>query len=187
MKRNLKSYLMAKKIKRFILIDADVVSHFIKGGEIYSLKKIFPYEIKILDKVYKELERHTGKKTEIDNLIFQNILQLIEFPDENQEIRKEYFYIKKELFKGDGESACLAFVRYTNNIIASSNLKDIKEYCNKYTIDYLTTMDFLCQAIKIGLFDINRCDIFINNVISKGSRLPVTKMEDYTCRDHGVN
>lgn len=177
---------MGKKTKRLILIDADVVSHFIKAGEIYAIKNIFPNEIKILDKVYKELEKHAGKKIQIDNLINQNIIEIYQFPEGNQDIKKEYFYIKNKLFKGEGESACLAVVRYTNNIIASSNLKDIKHYCTMHSIDYLTTMDFLCEALKIGLFDVNRCNAFITSVISKGSILPVGKMEEYTCRQLNI-
>ncbi len=173
---------MAKRTDKLILIDADVVVHFLKAGEIHSLANIFPFEIRILDKVYKELERHKGNKVVVDNLINQNIIQIEPFPENNQEIKKEYFYIKKILFKGDGESACLAFVRYTHNIIASSNLRDIKGYCKLHNITYLTTMDFLCEALRIGLFDKQRCNEFINKVITKGSILPVIKIEDYTCR-----
>lgn len=182
MNSNLKDYPMVKRTDKIILIDADVVSHFIKGGEIYSLGNIFPFEIRILDKVYRELERHKGKRIEVDNLINQNILQIEPFPEDNPEIKKEYFYIKNKLFKGDGESACLAVVRYTRNIIASSNLRDIKEYCKLHKITYLTTMDFLCEALNIGLFDSKRCNEFINLVISKGSKLPVIRIEDYSCR-----
>ena len=172
---------MAKKNSKIILIDADVVSHFIEGGEIHSLPNIFPNKIKVLDKVYAELERFPKKKTEIDNLLNFKILELEKFPENNQEIKREYFYIKNKLFKGDGESACLAVARYSQNIIASSNLKDIKNYCNLHKVEYLTTMDFLCEAMKKGLFDIDRCNTFIKLVLSKNGKLPVTKMEDYHC------
>jgi hypothetical protein len=47
------------------------------------------------------------------------------------------------MFKGDGESACIAYVRYSNDIIGSSNLSDVKNYCNLHSIDLLTTMDFV--------------------------------------------
>jgi predicted nucleic acid-binding protein len=91
---------MAKKNSKIILIDADVVSHFIEGGEIHSLPNIFPNKIKVLDKVYAELERFPKKKTEIDNLLNFKILELEKFPENNQEIKREYFYIKNKLFKG---------------------------------------------------------------------------------------
>lgn len=172
---------MAKKKLKVILIDADVVSHFIESGEIHSLGSIFPNKIKVLDKVYAELERFPNKKREVDNLLNFKILELEMFPENNQEIKKEYFYIKNKLFKGDGESACLAVARYSKNIIASSNLTDIKNYCNLHKVEYLTTMDFLCEALKNGIFDLIRCNQFITKVLSKNGKLPVTKMEDYKC------
>ena len=111
---------MAKK-NRIILIDADVVSHFIIGGEIYTLPNIFPYKMMILDKVYEELEDFKSKKIQIDNLINQNILSIMSFPEDNDEIKKEYYWIKNKMFKGKGESAILAVTRYTDDIVGSSN------------------------------------------------------------------
>lgn len=173
---------MAKKKGKIILIDADVVSHFIKAGEIYSLNTIFDYEIRVLDKVYNELKNNLTWKTQIDNLVNQGTLKIEPFPESNNEIKKEYFHIKKVMLKGEGESACLAYVRYTDNIIASSNLKDTKNYCSLHKIQYLTTMDFLCIALENKLFTMNRCNNFITEVLNKKGKLPVTKMEDYNCR-----
>lgn len=174
---------MAKKrIDKFILVDADVVSHFISAGEILSINAIFPYEVLVLDKVYAELERFTRKKQQVDNLINLGIVRVIPFPEDNEEIKKEYAHIKKLMFKGDGESACLAMVRYSQHILASSNLRDIKSYCEMHRLSYLTTMDFLCYALNSGLWDRARCDCFITAVLSAGSKLPVGRMNDYACR-----
>lgn len=125
-----------KKNERLILIDADVLSHFISGGQITLLPHIFPYPIKILDKVYSEISRMPGRKTEVDNLLNFKLIEQIPFPEDNPDIRKEYHYIKKKLFKGDGESACLAVVRFSKDILASSNLKDIASYCELHQITY---------------------------------------------------
>ena len=130
-----------------------------------------------------ELERFPGKKKEVANLINYNILKFMKFQDENQEIKKEFARIQKQLFKGKGESACMAVARFTGNIVASSNLKDILTYCNEHSIVYLTTMDFLCYAIKNAGWSALRCNAFINAVLKAGSKLPVTKMEDYSCRE----
>lgn len=167
---------------RIILIDADVVSHFITGGEIHNLMHIFPIPIKILDKVYAELERFKKRKTEVENLVTQKILEIIPFPEEDEEIKKEYFNIKKLQFKGDGESACMAVAKFQKHILASSNLKDTQHYCRLHGIDYLTTMDFLCEALRIGMFSEERCDRFISAVLTAKSKLPVVKMKDYPCR-----
>ena len=171
-----------KKDERIILIDADVVSHFISAGEMISIKAIFDIEVYILNKVYDELQKFPKRKLEVDNLLTLGIVKLLPFPEESEQIKKEYTYIKKNLFKGDGEAASLSVARFTNNILASSNLKDIAEYCKMHKIDYLTTMDFLCEAFKKGLFDISRCNSFITKVLNARSKLPVTKMEDYQCK-----
>lgn len=172
-----------KKNDKIILIDADVISHFITGGQITLLPKIFPNPIKILDKVYAEISRMPGRKIEVDNLLNFKLMELIPFPDADPEIRKEYLHIKKLMFKGDGEAACLAVVRYSDNILASSNLKDIASYCKLHQITYLTTMDFLCQALKNGLMSETDCDDFIQKVLKAGSRLPVNRWADHNCRN----
>lgn len=169
------------KSEKIILIDADVVSHFITGGAIIHLPRIFPHKIKVLDKVYSELSRFPKKKMEIDNLINFKLLEIMPFPEENEVIKKEYLHIKKLMFKGDGESACLAVVRNTKDILASSNLKDIANYCKMHSIAYLTTMDFLCEAKKNGIMSELDCDSFIAKVKAFGSKLPVNKMAEYKC------
>jgi hypothetical protein len=173
---------MVKNSKKIILIDADVVSHFIYASELLNIAKIFPRnKIKILDKVYAELERWPSKKKEVNNLVEFQILEVINFPDD-PEISKEYFHLKKILFKGDGESACLAVARFSENIVSSSNLRDIKPYCELHGVLYLTTMDFLCRALRDNVFDLKRCNDFISNVLAKKGRLPVKKMSEHTCR-----
>lgn len=164
---------------RIILVDADVISHFIKAGEILYLSKIFKTPIKVLDKVYKELENWKSKKTHVDNLIEYKLIEVIPFPEKDENIKKEYFHLKKLRLLGDGESACMAVARHTDDIIGSSNLKDINEYCKLHSIDYLTTMDFLCRALECGVFDEERCD----NFLSKIDRLPVKKINKFTPRD----
>ncbi|UNY99759.1 hypothetical protein MQE36_05290 [Zhouia spongiae] len=172
------------KHENIILIDADVVSHFINAGEILLLGKIFKTPIKILDKVYSELERWPKKKTEVDNLINFNLLDVIPFPEHDTSIRKEYLYIKSVLFKGEGESACMAVARYNKNVLASNNLSDIGNYCQLHNIIYLTTADFLYRAYQTGLFTEERCNNFIKkNIKSNKNYLGINKMNDYKPRD----
>lgn len=170
-------------MNKIIIIDTDVVSHFITANEILSLTKIFPLPIKMLDKVFDELARYPKKQQFVQNLIDWKYLEVIPFPNEQMEIYREYLYIKNKLFKGDGESACMAVARFQKNILASSNLKDIGQYCKMHNVPYLTTMDFLCYALLKGIFDESRCDNFITNVLSQGSKLPVKSMKEYTCRE----
>jgi len=177
---------MVENEKKTILIDADVVSHFIYAGEAWSIKEIFPNNpILVLDKVHAELQKwpNAAVRTEISNLLSNKIIRLINFPEENEVIRKEYHWIKSMMFKGDGESACLAVARYDKKILASSNLRDTAPYCKMHKINYLTTMDFLCNAFGNKIYSKQRCDDFITAVLKSNGKLPVKSMDDYTCRD----
>lgn len=173
---------MAKIKLKDILIDSDVVSHFITGGQVLILHKIFPNKILILDKVYDELLKFNSKKSEVENLLNFGIVTKIPFPTTNQAVLREYLHIKKMMFKGDGESACLAYVKHTNDIIGSSNLKDVKSYCAMHSIELLTTMDFLCEALRKGVLSEANCGDFISRVLAAGSKLPVKKISEYSCQ-----
>lgn len=43
-------------------------------------------------------------------------------------------------------------------------------------------MDFLCQAITSEVMTEEQCDEFIATVKAKGSKLPVTKIRDFSPR-----
>lgn len=168
---------------RIILIDADVIGHFITAGEHQNINAIFPNPIYILDKVKREAAFLPSRAPIVEHLIENNHITLFPFPEDDEIIKHEYFYIKKTLDKGDGESACLAVARYSDRIIASSNLKDIKNYCVMHKIDYLATMDFLCYALLNGIWTKTRCDEFIRKVREKKQKLPCTSMDDHSCRE----
>lgn len=151
-----------------ILLDCDVIIHFIKGGSQLLLPKIFPERFVILDKVKGELDKHKSNGTQIQNFIQWSKIPIMTMPSDLN-IIKEYGLLKKTM--GEGEAACLAMARYTYDYIASSNLRDIKDYCERHAIIYMTTMDILLQAYKSGIMDEAACDTFIKEVKDKKSRL----------------
>jgi predicted nucleic acid-binding protein len=161
-----------------ILLDADVVIHFIKAGQQLLLPKVFPNRFVMLDKVHKELTIRDSKALPINNFLTWCKIPIIPIPV-NAEIVREYARLKREL--GEGEAACLAVARYTKDYVASSNLKDIYDYCNEHGIIYYTTMDLLLELYNQGIMNEAACDQFIVDVKSKGSRLinEVDKIEQY--------
>jgi predicted nucleic acid-binding protein len=172
---------MSKKDK-IILLDADVIIHFMKAQKHLLLPYIFPNnQLCVLDVVTNELLKRKSAKIQVENLFVFGLVQQLSFPinEYSNPIFKEFVRLKKE--KGDGESACMAYARYNENILASSNLKDIKNYCHEHKIQYLTTMDFLCEALKIGVMTEVDCNDFLFIIHYEGSKLPVLKMADYDC------
>ncbi len=166
---------MAKK-KRKILLDADVVIHFVNGGNFILLPTLFKEEKVILNKVCNELRKRRDLRQFYDNVVAFGLIKEITF-DGDMEIIKEYARLKKKY--GDGESACMAYCKYNKDILASSNLSDIKEYCEENDIEYITTMGFLYEAYQTKVLTEKECDTFIANVLAAGSKLPVKTMKEY--------
>jgi hypothetical protein len=130
----------------------------------------------MLDKVKNELFRSKGLVIPVTNFLTMFKIPVIQFPVK-VEIIKEYAMLTKRF--GEGESACMAVARFEKEFIASSNLKDIKAYCEEHRIIYFTTMDLLVEAIRKKIMTEEECDLFIADVKAKGSKLPCNTMKEY--------
>lgn len=169
-----------KKTK--IVLDADVIIHFAKGGKLDMLPKILPeYQFMVLDVVKKELP-----------LLIMSVLQKAISQDKTvvEEVfgktageAKEYARLisKDGLALGRGESACMVYCLYHHDVVGSSNTKDVTAYCEEKGITYLTTCDFLYYAIQRGLMTKAEADAFILGVRSMGSFPPVVDFDTYVC------
>ena len=73
----------------------------------------------------------------------------------------------------------MAYCRFNKDILASSNLKDITKYCEDNGLVYLTTMDFLAEALRAKQLTEQECNDFIKNVKAVGSKLPVNRIDEY--------
>lgn len=163
---------------KIILLDADVIIHFIKGDRLALLTEIFPNKYGILDFVFNEVFKG-NLRTQVENLL--RYKRIVEVPfDDSLEVTKEFASLKKRY--GLGESACMAYCKFHKDVFASSNLADIKPYCEANEIQYITTMDLLAEAFKKGMLAERECDIFIAMVKSKGSKLPVSSIQEYLRR-----
>lgn len=172
---------MAEK-KTKIVLDADVINHFTRGGKLSMLPSIFPeFEFIVLDVVKKELpllilstlDKQIKQEKNISGVVF----------GETGGEKKEYLRLTATSgpHLGRGESACMVYCRYHNNVVGSSNTNDITNYCEQYGITYLTTNDFLFYAIKRDLLTKDDADAFISNVRSLGSYPPIVDFDTYTC------
>lgn len=168
---------MAKGGKTQIVLDADVVIHFAKGGRLSQLPSIFPdYEYVLLETVYEELK---SLRSQVDNQIMRlKNITLQPFAPRGEMLR-EYAMLKSRF--GKGESACMAYCLFTHNVIGSSNVRDIRAYCKENKITYLTTMDFLWYAWRKHLMNADEVKTFISEVKSKGSKLREVDIEKYVC------
>ena len=166
-------------IETKIVLDADVIIHFVKAERFSLLLDIFPeYDYIMLDAVYEEVTVPRPTKTQIDNMLqfFPGKLAIVKFEPKGDS-RREYAILRSTL--GKGESACMVYCRDNKDVLGSSNLRDIREYCKLNQITYLTTLDFLYYAYARKKITKEEVDTFITQVISKGSKLPVVDITTY--------
>lgn len=152
-----------------ILLDSDVVIHFIKGGRQLLLAKLFPGRLVMLDKVYDEVTKRKKDAPDVNKFVKDCGIPIIKMPT-SREIYKEYAVLVGEKV-GSGEAACMAVARYSRDYIASSNVTDIFDYCKTHGLVFYTTMDLLLELYKKKLISEADCDLFIYDVKTKGSRL----------------
>lgn len=146
-----------------ILVDADVLIHLFKADKISLLNELYPKRVFMLDIVLSELKENRTIRNNIDTiLLFSGIQELIFPTSSNPSLFREFLKLKKEI-KGEGESACLVYCKHHSDIIASSNTKDIKPYCEQFGMAYLTTLDIFCVAVAKGL----TTDEEVNKLIKK--------------------
>ena len=169
-----------KKTK--IVLDADVINHFVRGGKLSLLPKIFPeFQYIVLDVVKKELPMLI--LSELIKQISHGIDIREELFNVSGEAKKEYFRLTATngLHLGKGESACMVYCKFHNDVVGSSNTRDITNYCNEHGITYLTTNDFLFYAIQRGLLKKEEAEDFIRIVICMGSNPPKVDFDQYVC------
>lgn len=156
-----------------ILLDADVISHFIKGDLLFKLPEIYPSRLIVLNIVNEEILKRKRWNTIINRFLEESDVQLINFPQENEYL-SEYAHLTstRGYALGRGESACMVYCRFNNDILASSNLKDIFRYCDFHKIEYITTKDILVEGYNKGIVNEEECNDFIGKIKEKGSKFP---------------
>lgn len=157
-----------------IILDADVVIHFLRGHQIGILNQIYPNKLYMPDVVFEETF-YGREKTEVENLFRYGFVKPLEIKADKR-ILMEYYRLKGRF--GKGESACMAYCRFTNDVIGSSNLKDILEYCNEQGIIYLTTLDFIAEAYRKEILTETECDYFLYLADPK-NKIPFHSISEY--------
>jgi len=94
---------MSKNIVN-ILIDSDVVIHFVKGEKVSTLIELFPARMMMLDRVEEELRKNKTLNVILENMVRLKALFIVSFPSKDLNVFKEYAQLITT--KGKGESAC---------------------------------------------------------------------------------
>lgn len=162
-----------------IILDADVIIHFYRGKRLPLLPHIFPNEFIICD-ILLEFEILPGPLNDIlQDLIEKQEISVVELEqhEHHLDILMEYSALLNRF--GKGESACMAYCKFSEDVIGSSNLKDILAYCRENSIHFITTMGFLRTAYETELLTEEECNLFVQKNIEMGSKLPCKTFTDF--------
>ena len=171
---------------KVILVDSDVISHFIATGHINDLTGILsPHHLCIVENVYKEASHHPNdplRKSKLDQWLKKSNVNIVPFPYQNVCIKMEYYRLKKmQPLHNDGEYACMSMARFGSEALASSNFSDKKEYCEAYGIEYIGTFDILYIAIRKGFYTADEANKIIADAKQINSaRFPMDTIDGYT-------
>lgn len=177
----------SEQTQKIILLDCDVISHFIASNALEDLSQIlYPHQCVVLETVYSEVAARPMRLAFLDSVIKAGRIKRMPFP-EDIDINKEYAKIKsRNHLIGDGERACMAVALFKQNVIASSNFRDVAPYCEKNNIQYIGTLDILSYAVTVNIYDEAKCDSFIQTALKYNrANFPkgVTAMRYYTPKD----
>lgn len=155
-----------------IVLDADVIIHFIQMGCLYRLPCFIPnHKFVVLDSVYDEVtHQHERMMLEGQITLIRNIT-LLKKDDEFDLNTMRTFYELKSRF-GEGESACMAYCyHHRDDTVGSNNTHDIEEYCNQNAIPFLTTIDLLHIGVRNGEITEEEARHFIRALCAYGTYL----------------
>ena len=165
-----------------VFYDSDCLTCFLAVKECGILQQLFSKVIVPL--VVKEEILHRGTPQYIkDNF---NELLLLDFVEirEMGIMSKEYdFYdeLKKEYPGiGDGEAAVIALVHENGGVIASNNLRDVRDPIEKFDLNFITTAFILAMAYENQIKSREELDEIWQYMLKCGRKRSLPKINSFT-------
>ncbi|WP_405306914.1 hypothetical protein [Methanobrevibacter sp.] len=171
---------------KLIFHDSDALICFLEIDEIEFLKNMFSKVI-IPEAVFVELNVNNAPvnvKNNLKDLISENFVEVreVEFASgeyvKNKCISEGYWTDGRPI--GRGESAVLAFAIENEGIVASNNLSDVFEICDRYEIPILTASLMLAFAFELGIYTKSEINCIWNRILQETYQiLPKQTFDEY--------
>ncbi|SHK49350.1 Predicted nucleic acid-binding protein, contains PIN domain [Hathewaya proteolytica DSM 3090] len=165
--------------------DTDCLSAFLWVRNENILIKLYGGKIVLPEQVYSELShpRIPHLKTMTDNLKNNGDISIasIDIDTEEYKIYSKLTRSPDKGFKviGKGEAAAIALAKTKGGILASNNMKDIKQYVEAYGLEYVTTGDILVEALNKKYITEDEGNNIWANMITKNRKLPNSTFTEF--------
>lgn len=157
--------------------DTDCISAFLWVKEQSILSKLYPGHIIIPEQVYKELSdphiEHLRKRLDTMFANQEATRMKIEGNTETYELYKKLMWNPDSDFIpiGSGEAAAIALAKEYSGILASNNLRDIKQYVELFHLRHITTADIMKKAYEEKLITENEGNKIWKDMLDRRRKL----------------
>lgn len=168
-----------------LFFDTDCLSAFLWVNNQNILVQLYPGRVIIPQAVYDELSnpRVDHLKQRIDTLIGANevSIETITIDTEEYELYRKMTSNSQQGRKaiGSGEAATIALAKVNNGIIASNNLRDVREYVEEYQLPHVTTGDVLVEALEKGIITEAQGNKIWMDMIKRKRKLGANSFSEY--------
>ena len=144
---------------------------------------LLPKEEKNKEEVKISIPEIPHLKSRVDQLIEGGQAQIVDINFDTEAY--ELYYRLTEAptnghrIIGKGEAACLALAKTENGIVASNNLRDIRDYVTEFGVRHITTGEIMVNAYHSGLISEEQANEIWANMIAKHRRLGAPSFSEY--------
>lgn len=155
-----------------VFYDSDCLSCFLAVRECGILQKLFTKIIVPMVVKHEILDKGTPQyvKDNFNELLSLEFVELrgMEVGSHEHEL---FLEIKRDYeFMGEGEAAVIALTRENGGVIASNNLRDVKDYVEDYDLNLITTAFILAIAYEKCLKTKEELDEIWQGMINNGRK-----------------
>lgn len=165
--------------------DTDCLSAFLWVRNENILVKLYGRKIVLPEQVYSELShpRIPHLKALTDTLKNNGDIS-VESIKMGTEEYKIYCKLTRNPDKGfriigRGEAAAIALAKTKGGILASNNMRDIKQYVEEYRLEHITTGDILVEALNKEYITEDEGNTIWVNMIAKNRKLPSNTFTEF--------
>lgn len=168
-----------------LFFDTDCLSAFLWVNNENILVKLYGGKIVIPSAVYSELShpgiKHLKRRIDVLKQSKEIIIQSIDSETDEYDLYMKLTKTPEQGKKviGKGEAAAIALAKVNNGIVASNNLKDVKEYVTSYGLDHLTTGDILVEALEKGIITESQGNTIWSDMLEKRRKLPTNTFTEF--------
>jgi len=172
-----------------IFVDTDFLSCFLWTKKGSLILRMFPdYKIMIPYSVQQEIKKRLPGLAPLQmqyRLAVGNgeIIECDMLDTESEEYQLFLLLISRGYcggkLIGKGEAACIVLAKKYKGILASNNLRDVREYVEKFELSHLTTCDIMLKAYKEHYEVESDLEILWQNMINYKNKMPYKTFHEF--------